>query len=103
MAVSQVSMNESVSTEMLSEFENELRAVLRSLEARLREEPELDEISVAIRLRSEEAHGEVAAALSRIGDGSFGICERCQTAVGPDRLEAMPHARYCVSCATRKG
>lgn len=61
---------------------------------------QFDDMSVAIRRRTEKAHGEIVAALSRIDDGSFGRCESCETAIGRDRLEAMPHTRYCLGCAT---
>ncbi len=39
---------------------------------------------------------EIEEALARIEDGSYGQCERCHKPIGEARLEAMPHARYCV-------
>ena len=41
---------------------------------------------------------EVKAAIARIEDGSYGVCERCQEAITPRRLDAIPWARYCVQC-----
>jgi len=41
---------------------------------------------------------EVKAAMARIEDGSFGVCESCEEAIKPRRLDAIPWARYCVRC-----
>jgi DnaK suppressor protein len=41
---------------------------------------------------------EVKAAMARIEDGSYGICESCEEAITPRRLDAVPWARYCVQC-----
>ena len=44
---------------------------------------------------------EIDAALVRLADGTYGICERCGRPIGEARLEARPEARTCISCATR--
>ena len=41
---------------------------------------------------------EVKAAIARIEDGSYGVCESCEEAITPRRLDAVPWARYCVQC-----
>ena len=41
---------------------------------------------------------EVAAALARIDNGSYGICEQCEEEISPKRLKALPWARNCVTC-----
>lgn len=49
---------------------------------------------------------EIDAALARIKDGTFGVCESCQAAGKPPsrsripktRLREIPYARNCVSC-----
>ena len=33
---------------------------------------------------------------------NFGICHTCGTAVGLDRLDALPHARYCIDCKRKE-
>lgn len=48
-----------------------------------------------------EALTEVEAALQRIADGSYGVCEVCGNPISPARLEAMPATRRCISCASR--
>jgi DnaK suppressor protein len=40
----------------------------------------------------------VEEALGRIRDGSFGECINCGNEVNAKRLEAVPWARYCISC-----
>jgi len=42
--------------------------------------------------------GNARAALARIEDGSFGICERCEEDIHPKRLAAIPWAAYCILC-----
>ena len=41
---------------------------------------------------------EIAFALARIDDGSYGLCTTCGVPIGAERLLAMPHTRHCVSC-----
>jgi RNA polymerase-binding transcription factor DksA len=33
---------------------------------------------------------------------SFGSCHTCGGPVGYERLDALPHARYCIDCKTRE-
>lgn len=44
---------------------------------------------------------EIDAALERVGRGSYGVCETCGSPIDPERLEVLPAARQCVSCAIR--
>jgi DnaK suppressor protein len=48
--------------------------------------------SKAIMLRA------IAAALDRIGDGSFGVCVSCETAISQKRLDAVPWTPCCIRC-----
>jgi DnaK suppressor protein len=41
---------------------------------------------------------EVEAALGRLDDGTYGVCERCGRSIEPTRLQARPTARTHVSC-----
>jgi DnaK suppressor protein len=48
---------------------------------------------------SEEIHlAHIDAALKRIEDGTFGICENCGKPIGTERLEAMPWVTLCIDC-----
>ena len=38
------------------------------------------------------------AALGRIQDGSFGICQRCDETIHLKRLAAVPWAAFCIRC-----
>ncbi|TDC42481.1 TraR/DksA family transcriptional regulator [Actinomadura sp. KC345] len=52
----------------------------------------------------EQAHAHLADiddALRRLGDGTYGLCERCGGPVGAERLEARPTARTCITCAAK--
>ena len=44
---------------------------------------------------------EVEAALVRLAEGTYGVCEVCEEPIGAPRLEAMPAARRCMRCASR--
>jgi DnaK suppressor protein len=50
----------------------------------------------------EESEGQhlahVDAALKRIEDGTYGICENCGNPIGAERLEAMPWVTLCIDC-----
>src|SRR5437868_10491567 len=41
---------------------------------------------------------EVSDALHRIDAGYYGVCLECEEPISPKRLDAVPWARYCVSC-----
>jgi len=41
----------------------------------------------------------IDAALARVADGTYGTCEVCQRPIAVERLEAIPWAATCVSCA----
>jgi DnaK suppressor protein len=40
----------------------------------------------------------VDAALTRIKNGTYGLCLRCDKTISLNRLGVMPHAAYCVNC-----
>jgi len=41
---------------------------------------------------------EISDALHRIDQDTYGICMECEEAISPKRLDAVPWARYCVTC-----
>ena len=54
-------------------------------------------------VRQVRAHvAEVDAALTRVEAGTYGLCERCGAPIGTPRLEALPAARECIGCASRR-
>lgn len=44
---------------------------------------------------------EIEAALAKLEAGTYGQCEDCGSAIAPARLEAMPSARFCITCASK--
>ena len=48
-----------------------------------------------------ETFEELEHALGKLRDGSYGRCERCKKEIAPERLQAMPAARFCIVCAAR--
>jgi DnaK suppressor protein len=48
----------------------------------------------------QDSLAEVLAALKKLDDGTYGICERCGKPISPARLEAKPASRYCIDCAS---
>jgi RNA polymerase-binding transcription factor DksA len=45
---------------------------------------------------------EIEDALAKIADGTYGQCESCHQQIPEARLEAMPAARLCISCASKR-
>ncbi len=37
-------------------------------------------------------------AIKAVELGQYGICNRCQTPISPERLEVLPDAKYCIRC-----
>lgn len=51
----------------------------------------------------QQARDRLAAlddALRRVDDDTYGRCGRCGQQIGPERLEALPAARLCITCAS---
>jgi DnaK suppressor protein len=45
---------------------------------------------------------QIEFALTRIDDGTYGVCESCGNPIGKGRLQAFPRATLCVSCKERQ-
>jgi DnaK suppressor protein len=56
------------------------------------------EIALASLSRNWKTASQVAQALSRIEDGSFGICQDCEEEINERRLKALPWAKLCIRC-----
>lgn len=44
---------------------------------------------------------DIRGALGRIDKGTYGTCEGCGKEIPPERLEAIPTARLCITCKSR--
>jgi RNA polymerase-binding transcription factor DksA len=49
-----------------------------------------------------ESLNDVEAALVKLDNGTFGVCEGCGQPISPDRLEAKPAAKLCMECASKR-
>ena len=45
---------------------------------------------------------DVESALAKLDDGTYGTCEGCGDPIAEARLEAMPAARHCINCASKR-
>lgn len=63
------------------------------------QERENDEVEEAIGVETEQLLRDVRAALARLDEGLYGICERCGDDIAPGRLEVLPETVLCVKCA----
>lgn len=48
--------------------------------------------------RNQKEMREISASLAKFDDGIYGICEMCEDEIGIERLQAKPHARFCINC-----
>ena len=56
------------------------------------------ELDLHLSAQAHAAVEEIDAALLKIAAGTYGACESCGSPIPRARLEALPHARLCVSC-----
>lgn len=59
------------------------------------------EVSFATRSLLVERANRLAAALERLSEGEYGVCEECGEAIAPARLKVMPEVTTCVRCQDR--
>ena len=62
-------------------------------------EAENDETLEALGRASQEEVRRIQMALERVRNGTYGKCVTCDAPISDERLEAIPHATRCVSCA----
>lgn len=68
------------------------------------------DFALSLVANEQETLEEIAAALVRIKDGTYGLCEGCikeeksatQSAIPKARLRAIPYARNCVECERKR-
>jgi RNA polymerase-binding protein DksA len=54
------------------------------------------EMASTLEENSTHVLGEIDAALARIEEGTYGVCERCGEPIGEERLDALPWAKLCI-------
>jgi DnaK suppressor protein len=45
---------------------------------------------------------DVERALTKLEEGTYGVCDSCGEPIAPERLEAIPWAVFCMACARRR-
>ncbi|HEV7732532.1 MAG TPA: TraR/DksA family transcriptional regulator [Candidatus Binatia bacterium] len=56
------------------------------------------EISLILTDRDRDKVQGIDEALSRVDDGTYGVCESCESEIAEARLVALPFTRLCVNC-----
>lgn len=56
---------------------------------------------LALHQNAKQLLTQVTVALERFDQGTYGLCERCNTEIDPARLEALPYATLCLHCQQR--
>ena len=57
------------------------------------------EFQLALRESLRQKLRSIEAALRKLDDGAYGVCERCHGPISPERLAVLPHTTLCIECA----
>jgi DnaK suppressor protein len=58
-------------------------------------------LAIALEANTLAALEDIAFALARLDDGSYGTCADCRGPIPIERLFAIPQVKYCVLCQAR--
>jgi RNA polymerase-binding protein DksA len=86
----------------LGKITDDVRHVDKPLEQDFSEqavEAENDEVLDALGNAARVEVEKIKQAISRIDDGSYGICLTCGEPIKKERLAALPYANRCLHCA----
>jgi len=59
------------------------------------------EFTLSLMETEEGTLGHIEAALERVEEGTYGVCEECGVKIPKKRLNAIPYASMCVKCASQ--
>jgi DnaK suppressor protein len=87
-------------TELSASVRNRDEIVIESAPDAIDQVQLMGEREIAIRNldRDSKVLGQIRRALSRITNGSYGICLHCEEDILPKRLAAVPWAAFCIKC-----
>ena len=102
-----------VNTDQLLKLRQELKDRVNAIEADIhhKKEPvekdfaeqvtqrENDDVLIAIDDEAQQTVMMIDAALDRIKEGSYGICNVCNEKIPDQRLAALPYVITCIDCA----
>ncbi len=101
-----VERREAILRNRLGELERRLAGIDAELESQasqdweeLAVEREEDEVLEGMGQSGLAEIERIRAALSRIAEGSYGICVRCGDPISEERLDVLPATPFCRTCA----
>jgi len=56
------------------------------------------ELAISNLARNSSIAALIRNALARFEDRSYGVCQRCEEAISPKRMRALPWAAFCIKC-----
>src|SRR5262245_27696780 len=86
----------------VTDTEADLHALAEDREIEMEERAQEERVArLLVQLDDREKHeiAEIDAALRRIAEGAYGVCEGCEKPIAEARLRALPATRFCVACA----
>jgi RNA polymerase-binding protein DksA len=60
------------------------------------------ELDYSLEENEERLLAAIDAALERIDEGTYGMCNTCGQAIGEERLEALPWTMQCIDCKRKE-
>lgn len=60
------------------------------------------EFSLVLASNERELFFALEAAMKKIEEGTFGICEDCKDLIAKNRLKAVPYAQLCIKCQKKR-
>lgn len=90
--------------ERVAHAEEDLRWLDTNVEIESEEEGQEANIARLLERLDDQGRSEIEAidaALGRIADGGYGICQSCGEAIPEARLRAVPTTTRCLDCAKR--
>jgi DnaK suppressor protein len=87
-------------TELSRSLRNRDKIVIEKASDALDEVQLMGERELAVRNldRDSNALRQIHRALSRIANGTYGVCLHCEEDISPKRMAAVPWAAFCIKC-----
>jgi len=83
--------------EIVPARENEVSVVAGDV-VDLAQESSKNELSLHLAEVESRELGQIDKAIQKLGEGTYGICEKCGGIISPARLKALPFANKCIRC-----
>ncbi len=89
----------------LERVQGELRHLKAAMFSEVKTDIDEGDVEVSERIKNvsliamlEQREQTLQDAIKSVEMGQYGLCNRCQTPINPERLEALPDAKYCIRC-----